>query len=992
MQIRVRTLSVFLLLAAISLSANGHPLIAADTATSEAFTASDAQFFENEVLPILKRTCFKCHGGRPELEGGFRLTSRAGILKGGENGPAVDLKHPGDSELISAIRYEGLEMPPNAKLPAENIAVLEKWVKLGLPWSDTTDYGVPEAPHTAATDDDGEYWAYQPIKRPELPAVKHSDWARNNIDRFVLARVEARGLTPTEPADKVALLRRAYYDLTGLPPSPEDVDRFVADTSPDAFEAVIDRLLESPQYGERWGRHWLDIVRYAETHGYERDSPKPEAWRFRDYVIDSFNADKPYDQFIIEQLAGDELPDATQETLTATGFYRLGIWDDEPADRLLARYDGLDDIVKTTSEAVLGTTMGCVRCHSHKADPIKHEEYYGFLAWFHDITYSGGRGPNGDLRFWVTDADRKAHEQRLLDKQKHEDDLVASIRSTEARFKRQLKNELNIEIDGKASGPQTGTVLLADSREQRQEWEYTLEKPSNDWKETDYSTTSWEKGRGGFGQNGTPGIALGTQWTTSDIWLRRWFKLDEVPKQLALDIHHDEDVEIYLNGVQVFSAKGYTVAYQREPLKRRALQALKAGENVIAIHCRQTGGGQYIDAGLVIPPARADLATALKQYGAKVLGSETFNKLNQQRKELEASRKRRLPPAGTPILAVSESGRAPVHVLLRGNPHSPGDQVEPTVPAALNTKAPQVPDVSADAPSSGKRLAIARWMFADDNPLTARVIVNRLWQHHFGRGIVPTPNDFGKLGDRPTHPELLDWLASEMMAGDWKIKRMHKLIMLSAAYQMSSRPTGDGLLKDPGNETFWRFNMRRLSSEELRDSILSVTGELNLKQGGPSIYVPIPQAVLAGQSRPGAGWGNSPPNEAARRSVYIHVKRSLLVPILEMHDQADTDSSCPVRYVTTVPTQSLGMLNGEFTNEKAGKLAEQLRKTAGDDTTAQVRQAIRVTTGRQPTAEEVQRDLTLIDSLRKDDGLSPADALKMYCLLTLNTNEFVYLD
>jgi hypothetical protein len=964
---------------------------AADKAAADAtprFSDEHVQFFESEVLPILKRTCFKCHGGRPELEGEFRITSRAGILKGGESGPAVDLKQLDESEFLAAIRYESFEMPPNAKLPDENIAVLTKWVKLGLPWSNVEDYGVPEAPHAAGDEEEGEYWAYQPIKRPELPTVKHQDWARNDIDRFVLAKVEARGLAPTQPADKVALIRRAYYDLTGLPPTAEEVDRFVADESPKAFEAVIDRLLDSPQYGEKWGRHWLDLVRYAETHGYERDNPKPEAWRYRDYVINSFNADKPYDQFVIEQLAGDELPEVTQETLTATGYYRLGIWDDEPVDRLLAQYDGLDDIVKTTAEGILGISMGCVRCHAHKADPIKHEEYYGFLSWFHDIAYSSGR----DLRYWANDDDRKAHEQQLLDKQKHEDELAAAIQSLETEFARKLKSELNVEVDSVGTGPQTGTILLADSREQRQEWEYTFEKPSNDWKETDYSTTSWQKGPGGFGRKGTPGAVIGTEWSTPGIWLRRWFKLDKVPERIALDLHHDEDVEVYFNGILAYSAPNYVVDYQRVPVSRRARNALKAGNNVIAIYCRQTGGGQYIDAGVVIPPARADLETALKKHGRDVLGAGPMQKLIELRKDLEASKKRQLPPAGAPIMSVSESGRRPVHVLLRGNPHSPGDEVGPTVPAALHTKVPPVPDTPPNTQTSGKRLAIAKWMFADDNPLTARVIANRLWQHHFGRGIVPTPNDFGKLGERPTHPQLLDWLASEVVAGGWKLKRMHKLIMLSSTYHMSSRPTTDGIARDPSNETFWRFNMRRLSSEELRDSVLAVTGELNLKQGGPSIYVPIAADVLAGQSRPGAGWGKSSPEEANRRSVYIHIKRSLLVPILEMHDQADTDSSCPVRYVTTVPTQSLGMLNGEFTNEKAGKLAEQLRKTAGDDPAAQVRQAIRLTTGRKPTTAEVQRDLDLIASLKKDEGLNDEQALTMYCLLTLNTNEFVYLD
>jgi hypothetical protein len=406
------------------------------------FAAEHVEFFERDVLPILKDNCFACHGGEAEVEGAFRITSRTGIVTGGELGPAFDAENPGESELLAAINYESVEMPPSGKLPAGQIEVLAKWIQLGLPWSEVNDYGVKPDEKEDTRGDGSDYWAYQRIELPELPQVGDASWVTNPIDAFILARLETVGLQPAPLADRVTLIRRAFYDLTGLPPSPKDVEQFVADDSPDAFEKIVDQLLESPQYGEHWGRHWLDVVRYAETHGYERDSPKPEAWRYRDYVIESFNRDKPYDQFIEEQLAGDELPAVTLESLTATGYYRLGLWDDEPVDRELARYDGLDDILKTTSEVVMGTTMGCVRCHSHKADPIDHHEYYRLVAYFHDISY-----PNREnLRRWVTEEDRAAHEQLLREKSLREEQLAALIHSLESEFRIKLKSKLGIDI------------------------------------------------------------------------------------------------------------------------------------------------------------------------------------------------------------------------------------------------------------------------------------------------------------------------------------------------------------------------------------------------------------------------------------------------------------------------------------------------------------------------------------------------------------------
>jgi hypothetical protein len=713
------------------------------------FTTEQVAFFENQVRPILKARCLKCHGEGPKVKAGLRLDSREGVLRGGELGPAVSLSEPKESRLLQAIRYEEIEMPPSGKLPAGEIAILTQWVKEGVPWNTRSTAATPPPPpvkvpvvakpKVAET----RSWSLQPVARPPVPVVIHRDWCRNPIDAFLLARLEAEHLQPAPEADRVTLIRRLEYDLTGLPPTPEEVEAFVADPAGDAYERLVDRLLESPQYGEKWGRHWLDLVRYAETNGYERDSAKPFAWRYRDYVIDAFNSDKPYDQFIREQLAGDEVDPSSAGAMTATGFYRLGIWDDEPADRPLARYDGLDGIISTTGQVLLGMTINCARCHNHKVDPIPQRDYYRLLAFFQDI----------------------------------------------------------VDPDGKNLKKVTGK------------------------------------------------------------------------------------------------------------------------------------GGSRIE-----------------------------------------------------VMCVAERGQRETHVLLRGNPNAPGDKVEPGVPEVLSAVAPTFVN------EPGKRRALADWLSDRQNPRTARVMTNRIWQYHFGRGIVPTPNDFGGLGEPATHRELLDWLAAELMDGDWRLKRMHRLILLSSAYRMASRGSKAELAADPANRWYWRFPMRRLTAEEVRDSILAVSGTLRLKAAGPSVFPPIPPEVMAGQSIPGQGWSTSPPAEAARRSIYVHVKRSLLVPIIATHDAADTDFSCPVRYTTTVPTQALGLLNGSFANQQAATFADRLRGEAPDDLAGQIRQAIRLTTSREPSDNEVREDLDFINRLIAQYDFDRRSALTQYCLLALNANAFLYLD
>jgi hypothetical protein len=826
-------------------------ILAALLFLAPAGAAEDKALFEKEIQPILKANCLKCHG-EGKVRGGLSLMSRAGLLKGGDTGPAFSKDKPEDSLLLQAINHsDNLKMPPKGKLSLKEIEALTRWLKVGAPWPESGAAVVEtERKERQITDEDRNYWAYRPMKRPITPAVKNKDWIRNPIDAFILSRLEEKGLSPAAPADKVALIRRAYYDLTGLPPKPEEIDAFGKDRSAEAYEKMIDRLLESKHYGEKWGRFWLDLVRYAETNGYERDSAKPFAWRYRDYVIKSFNDDKPYDRFIKEQLAGDEMPGDDADAVIATGYYRLGLWDDEPADPLLARFDELDDIVTITSQVFLGMTMNCARCHDHKIDPIPQTDYYRMVAFFRDIPrFSLSNDPRS--RTSLTDVTpsevRKTYEAELKKREIRLAELTTAMTKIEDKAIKMMPTE-----DQRASeGADRPKVLLK---------------------------------------------------------LKDFLMPEQSEQYAKLKRERDE------------------LAKVRQPQRIQALSVTRC-----EIH----------------PP--------------------------------------------------------PTFVLGRGNPRAEKKRVEPGFPAVLGLPDPTVPAPAKGAKSSGRRTILANWIASKDNALTARTMANRLWQQHFGRGIVPTPSDFGKFGEKPTHPELLDWLASELVSGEpgtkvpgpaapWTLKRMHKLLMTSNAYRMSSKANAESLRLDPANTSFWRFNMRRLTAEEVRDSMLAASGLLNPKMGGPSIYPVIPREVLAGQSVPGAGWGRSSPEEAARRSVYAHVKRSLQVPILIQYDQADTDGSCPVRYTTTVPTQALGMLNGAFANEQAAAFAQRLWRESPGGLEQQVRLALRLTTGRVPADAELRKDLDFIDELRTKHKLSADDALKQYCLLALNANEFVYLD
>lgn len=795
------------------------------------------------AIGILREHCFECHGGGERIRAELVLTNRHSLLAGGDSGPAVDLQAPDDSLLLEALNYESYEMPPEGKLPAEDIELIRRWIAAGARWSGESLEAPADAGHSGVPEVNAEtrkWWSWQPLQRPQVPPLDDA-FVRNDIDRFVLQRLQEAGLQPNPPASRRELIRRASYDLTGLPPTREEVEQFVNDRSPAAWEKVIDRLLDSPHYGEKWGRHWLDLVRYAESNSYERDGTKPWVWRYRDYVIDAFNNDMPYDRFLMEQLAGDEMDDVTPQRIVATGYYRLGRWDDEPADPLQAWYDDMDDVLATTSQAMLGLTINCARCHDHKIDPVPQADYYRLLAFFRNVRRYGVRSDDT-----VRDAS------------------VRVIASEEAQTRHRAACE-------------AWETAVRENRE-------ALEA------------------------------------------------IEALVKDDFEPVEHEEF---------------------RDEMKRVALVDRRRGD--------------------VIDEEQADEYARL---------FETMRQLRNAR------------PAGLEsALCVKETGPQPAEtfVLIRGNPHAPADRVEPGFPEVLGVPDPEI-RVPPEGISSGRRLALARWIASPDNPLTPRVMANRLWQYHFGRGIVRSSSDFGFQGTPPTHPELLDWLASELIAGQWKMKRIHRLIMTSGVWQMSSRDNPQARAADPLNDLFWRYDMRRLTAEEIRDSILFVNGVLNLDEsGGPSIYPVLPGEVLQGQSMPGANWHTSSGQDLDRRSVYIHIKRSLPVPLLASFDAADPDSPCPVRFNTVQPTQALGMINSDFIRNQAGRFADDLQRAAPDDLEAQVGQALNRVLQRQPEAHEIERGTGFVQSLR-DQGIGPQESLQHFCLLALNLNEFLFVD
>lgn len=926
--------------------------------------------FGRQIQPILAKRCYACHGP-DKAEGGLRLNQRELAFEKLESGKqavvAKDIEH---SELLRRIlsKDESDQMPPEGpRLTQTQIDLLSRWIKEGAEWK--------------------EHWAFVPPVVQQPPAVKDTKWVVNPIDAFILGKLEKNGLSPAAPADKTALLRRVTYDLIGLPPTPEEVEAFLADKSPEAYERVVDRLLKSDRYGEQWARHWLDVVRYADTNSFERDGPKPNAWRYRDYVIRSFNADKPYNQFVREQLAGDELPETGSDGIIATGFYRLGQWDDEPADRLLALYDGFDDIITTTSQGFLGLTVNCARCHDHKIDPITQADYYSMLSFFQGVTPNGNPNPQVERAIFESEEAKAAYDVSLKQHREKLDQTQARISAIEKSFRDRLSNQ-----------------------------DQNLDQPDMDDLEYRFYRDTWEK---------LPNFD-GLKAETTAKMERPFFDISPATREFSFGfvfvgtlkvptdgeytffLDSDDGSRLTVDGKEIILHDGIhgtgspkvakiNLRQGRTPIRLDYFQGPSGAKELIV---KWSGPGfdqRYLSAmteeGVKLADRRGkrrDFVALMKSQGSTVLGADRHKEYTALASELEELKK--IKPAASYALCVTETGPTPADtfILKRGNPQAQGEKIIPTYLSPLGGGKAAIPSVGPN--SSGRRLALANWIVSPENRLTSRVMVNRIWQHHFGRGIVRSPNNFGLLGDNPTHLELLDWLAGAFVQGGWQMKPLHKLILMSNTYRMSSRGNAAAQSKDPLNNLFWRYDMRRLSAEEVRDSVLAVDGRLNPAMYGPGIFPDISDEVKAGQSVPGQGWGKSTPEEQARRSIYVHVKRSMVLPILSDFDFADTDSSCAARFVTTQPTQALAMLNGKFLNDQAAEFAKRLRKEAGDDLKSQVKLGYRLALCHEPDAKLVDRGLTLIDALQKKHGKTADQALDQFCLMVLNLNEFMYLD
>lgn len=946
---------------------------------------------------VLERNCLTCHGG-DHRESGLSFATGETFAEGGARGPAVVLDHPERSRILEVTSYKdpSLAMPPSGVLPEEDRAALRAWVEAGAPWPDG-DEGRLADPERHPREAEGPrevggWWAYEPLARPELPAGD----AAHSVDRHVQARLAEAGLERAERADAEVLLRRACFKLVGLPPTAQQRADFLGAVERDGFEAawaaLLDELLADPQYGVAQARRWLDLVRYAETNGYERDNPKLNVWRYRDWVVRAFNGDVPYDRFASLQLAGDEIaeglddPAARADARLATGVHRLGVWDDEPVDRPQARSDERADIVDTLSVALFATTMGCARCHDHKADPVTQREYFELTAHFRGLA-----GQSYDSHRPVADAPGPGMitvEERDARRVALDEEVAAAVAALPADAHQPSPGGELLVVDARGGGPAT--------------WRFRRTAPVDGWTTPGFDDSEWKSGPGGFGRAGTPASIIGTEWHSKHLLLRTTFQLDAIPAALRLHLHYDDDVRIYLNGVQVFARDGYVVEYGSHQLGSEALDALVVGRNVLALSCVQDFGGQYVDAGLDtgFDPAAggADWARAHGLVRAGADGDGRFAALIAA--DVALRRERIAEPYPAQIAFENGPRTEQQHVELRGSVHALGDRVAPGLPAAwthgaaLGSAPYALPAEGTFERSTGRRSALASWAFDGGAHLTARVEANRLFQWLFGRGLCRTPGDFGRLGDRPTHPELLDELAFGLVERGWSRKGWLRWVMTSEAFLASSSGPEASHAADPRNDLLWRFDPTRLSAEEFRDAALSASGELNPAQGGPWVFPPMAPEVLATSSRPHAAWGRSSAEDAARRSLYVHVKRSLREPLLAVLDQPDPDLPCPSRFLTNVPTQALLTLNGDFAQRRAERLAkgvlEELGGDAGDD--RMVSACVERVLARPADAEETARGAQLLATLREEHELTTPRALALYCLGLFNRNEFLWID
>ncbi len=976
--------------------------------------------FDREIRPLLKKHCIECHGEKKQSSE-LRLDAKVFAFQGGYDGPAIIASKSSDSPFYQRISSHDADqrMPPKGDgLTSEQIALVKSWIDAGAVWPED------EADRAAANDKRKQHWSVQPIaNRTVLAAALGTKPEHLSIDAFITAKLNEHGLVRSPEADRRALIRRLSFDLHGLPPTPERVEAFVSGSDPKAYEKLVDELLASPHYGERWARHWLDIAHYADTHGFERDQLRPNAWRYRDYVIESLNADKPYDQFLREQIAGDAIAPNDKRSVIATGFLAAGPWDfvgqvETQSDMLkrAARAGDLDDMVTQVITSTMGITINCARCHDHKLDPITQREYYSLWSVFSGVKRGEREVSREEAEHVRIEKDRLEKEisrrrksiaqlagegfeiAKLIPANSGIDVRNGTVTKQKLGYHRDIQTNRLQKVEGVPGVkwvfvPDGKSSVTVDYKVEVKNvpatsghfWDTITNQPLNAQRhskidDTDYNTS----GHTLLGIHANGGIT---------------FDLLSIREQSGL-------TSMRLTGVVGFGASAeasksfgdFTVFVDGDlkfqKIKMRKDESATLDIEVPAIAKTLT---------LIATDGEDGIGSDLLFIGDPKLVPETSDaspndtevaelmKLRVEVQQLEADLKA-LPKPSMVYAVVSEAKPSAIKVQRRGNPE---DEAEPVSPGAFSWVSHAAPHFGTDeTPEAQRRLALANWIVDPNNPLTARVIVNRLWHHHFGQGLVTTPSDFGLGGAKPSHPQLLDYLAGELIRSGWSLKQMHKLIVMSAAYRQTSKrakqpetETGDigrlvstferGRQIDSSNQLLWRQNPRRLDAESLRDAVLAVSGKLNLERGGPGFrdfkyteaYAPIYDYVTP----------DSP--ELWRRSIYRFIVRTTPHRFMTTLDCPDPANLSPARIQTTTALQALTLSNNEFMLRQARYLATRIEGEA-IDTSSRVRRAFELCFQRIPTVEEI----------RASEMLVSEQGLFALCRMLMNTNEFVYVD
>jgi len=936
----------------------------------EARTAIAKSSLESQALAIIEKRCLSCHGAELKTSG-LDLSTLQSALRGGSAGPALKPGQPAETLLLRRIIQQ--QMPPGNPLPQEERTLLSQWILEGAPWSGQIGK-VAGPPRRAGLD----WWALQPLHALPFADLMGLplEWSHSTVDRFIYAKLREKGLQPSPPADRTTFIRRATFDLLGLPPTPEEIDHFVQDTSPDAYEKLIDRLLASPHYGERWGRHWLDVIRFGESHGYEQNHLRERAWPFRDYIIRSLNQDKPFSKMVLEQLAGDRLAPDDPDVTVATGFLVAGVHDTVKIENiegeLQKRANDLDDMVLTTSAAFLGLTVNCARCHDHKFDPIPQVDYYRLQAAFAGVQHA-----ERELTTRKEQTLREAQEKPLREDLEQANKRLASLKQSgwplaesgrpdiSKRYRQSVDAKGNEEKFSPVAARFVRMTILAT---------YKNQEPALDELEV------WTAGKSPVNVAlASRGAKASARSTRTDGKGAAFYKLDFLNDgkfdeiwisderdtgQVTLDFPKTETISRITwsrdrpgaNQGRFLSRVPVTYVFETS-LDGAQWRRVASSDDRLPFTEEEREDFFLLS---VLVPKEKNEWLALKQRKA-----ETEKKLAA------------LPKPPTAYIGRFTQPSEPVALHKRGNPMDRGDIVAPGGLSALQKMLP-VYELDINAPEDERRLALARWIVDDRNGLTARVLANRLWHYHFGKGLVGTPSDFGYNGEKPTHPELLEWLARRLLHHGWRLKPMHKELMLSGVYRQSGQWNPEAAAIDSEARTLWRFPTRRLEAEAVRDSILAVSGKLNRTLGGPGfrLYDYTVDNVATYAFRPNFG------PETYRRGVYHQSARSVKDDLMGPFDCPDSALPEPKRVSTTTALQALSLLNNAFIIDQASFFAERLRREAGElDVKAQVTLAFRLAFGRTPKDEEVSSAVELI---RRHD-------LEAFCRALLNANEFLYV-